>query len=263
MDSVEPKILYLDLELSTNQNIIENYGLKLWYTRMAATSITRDFSLFCASWQWISGGPDNKVHNVCVDPKNVFYDHDVVATVWKLLNEADIVIGHNMKNFDVKKFNTRAIFYGMLPPRPFSVIDTLAIARRNFGFTSNKLAYLARFLGLDAKDQAPDWKKIIEGDVKEIKHMVKYCNQDIKTGVQVYEALRPWDQTHPNLNAFKEEGDEQGCPCCGSTHLVKNKTYRRKNGDTVNAYRCGDCGHQTSDNYKHKKQKAYFKTLKA
>ena len=260
---MEPKRLYLDLEMSTNQNIIENYGLKLWYTRMAASSITRDFTLFCASWKWISGGPDDKVHNICIDPNDVFDDSKVVEKVWELLDECDIVIGHNMKAFDVKKFNARAIFHGLTPPRPYSIIDTLTISRRNFGFTSHKLAYLAQFLGLSSKDQAPDWRKVLAGDAKEIKHMVKYCNQDIKTGVEVYEILRPWDSNLPNLNVFKDEGEAHGCPCCGSDHLVKNKTYTRKNGDMVNAYKCGDCGHQTSDNYKHKKQKPYFKSLKA
>lgn len=261
---MKPKILYLDLEVSTNQNIIENYGLKLWYSRMSAASITRDFVIFCASWKWISGGPDTKVHNVCAEPDDVFNDMHVVSTVWDLLNEADIVVGHNVKSFDVKKFNTRAIYHGLDAPKPACYVDTLTIARRNFNFTSNKLAYLAHFLGLDAKDEAPNWKKVLEGDAAEIKRMIKYCNQDIKVGVQVYEALRGWDQTHPNLNAFKDgETEEHGCPVCQGTHHHKNKTYTRKNGDVVNYFRCSDCGHMFTDNYKHKKQKPFFQTLKA
>ena len=256
------KILYLDLEISSNQSIIENYGLKLWYSRMAASSITRDFVIFCASWQWISGGPDTKVHNVCVDPSDVFDDKNVVATVWELLNEANVVCGHNLRGFDKKKFNTRAIFHGFFPPSPYATIDTLSIARSQFGFTSNKLAYLAKYLDLPAKDEAPDWKLILDGDAKEIKRMVKYCNQDITTGVAVYKKLAPWDPTHPNLNNYKD-GVEHGCPSCGSNHLHKNKKYTRKNGDVVQSYRCEDCGQYSSDSFKYKKIKASFKQLKA
>lgn len=259
---MEPKILYLDLEVSTSQNLIENYGLKLWYERMSAASLTRDYVIFCASWQWISGGPDTKVHNVCVSPENVFDDKEVVQTVWELLNEANVVVGHNVKNFDAKKFNTRAIFHGFTPPLPYIMVDTLAIARRHFGFTSNKLAYLAKFLGLEAKDEAPDWSKVLAGDPKEIKYMVKYCNQDIKTGVQVYEKLRPWDTAHPNLNAYKEENEEHGCPTCGGFHFHKGKTYTRKNGDVVNTFNCANCGTHVTDNYKSKRRFSYFKQLK-
>lgn len=263
MQTKGPKMLYLDLETTTNQQIIENYGLKLWYTRMSAASIARDWSILCASWKWVSGGKDKKVHNICVDSDDVFNDEAVVRKVWELINEASIVIGHNMAAFDLKKFNARAVYYGLPPTSPVVVIDTLKIARQNFAFTSNKLAYLAKFLGCDAKDTAPDWSAIIAGDAKELKRMVKYCNQDIVTGVEVYDRLKAWDKNHPNLNAYKEPSDKPACPVCGESEMAKNGTYTRKNGDRVQTYSCRGCGHAISENYTSKKPQMYLKSLKA
>ena len=48
----------------------------------------------------------------------------------------------NRKAVDNKKLNARFMLNGMQPPSSFRNIDTKILAKRYFGFTSNKLAYL-------------------------------------------------------------------------------------------------------------------------
>ena len=63
-------------------------------------------------------------------------DKRVLQSIWKLLDEADIVIGHNGDRFDLRKLNARFIDNDINPPSPFRTIDTLKVARREFAFVS-------------------------------------------------------------------------------------------------------------------------------
>ena len=81
-------------------------------------------------------------------PKEIQIRNDkrIVVGLWKMLDEADIIIGHNAKNFDVKKSNTRFIANGLTPPSPYQIIDTLEVSKKHFAFTSNRLDFLGEFL---------------------------------------------------------------------------------------------------------------------
>ena len=57
-------------------------------------------------------------------------------TLEKFISEANVVIAHNGVRFDTKKVRARMLVHGMLPPTPFKQVDTLQIARSEFGFTS-------------------------------------------------------------------------------------------------------------------------------
>ena len=103
----------------------------------------------------------------------------VIKTLHDVLSEADIIIAHNGDKFDSKKFNTRAIAYGLPPIEPKKSVDTLKIARRRFAFTSNKLSYLAKFLGVESKDESPDWDKVLAGDEQELRYMRQYNRKEV------------------------------------------------------------------------------------
>src|SRR5438045_6957635 len=47
---------------------------------------------------------------------NSYNDEALVRDLWALLDEADVVVAHNGKSFDVKVCKARFIFYGMPPP---------------------------------------------------------------------------------------------------------------------------------------------------
>ena len=70
-------------------------------------------------------------------------DKDIVAQLVALLDECDVVVGQNVKKFDLRKLRARAVMHGLKPFREPKVIDTMLMAKSIGAFTSNKLEYLS------------------------------------------------------------------------------------------------------------------------
>lgn len=151
--------------------------------------------------------------------KNKEDDSRLMQDLWKVLDEADIVIGHNLDKFDVRKANARFLIHGMPPPSPYRTVDTLKVSRKAFKFNSNSLDDLAHTLGLGRKLKHIGfalWLGCMGGDKKSWATMKAYNIKDVELLEQVYLAMRPWATTHTNVN--------QGtfaCPKCGSTKTQK------------------------------------------
>lgn len=128
-------------------------------------------------------------------PEEVIKEDDsrIVKNLWKLLDEADIVIAHNGKRFDIPKINSRFILNGCPPPSFYKQIDTKEVASRNFGFSSNKLDALAGYFNIRHKDDTDFdlWVRCLKGDKKALQYMEKYNIGDIEILEKVYLKLRP------------------------------------------------------------------------
>lgn len=163
--------------------------------------------------------------------------------VWQLLDEADVVVGHNLKKFDLKKINSRFIYHGMPPPSPYKVFDTLTAARAVMANNSNKLDDIGRDYNLGRKLAHTGfhlWQGCMRGDMKSWRLMIKYCNQDVLLDYKFYKLIRPWT-AHPNLNLV--HGRPKGCPTCYSTHIQsRGERPQYTTGRSVRMYVCMDCG---------------------
>ena len=160
------------------------------------------------------------------EPEN---DFEVVYKLWQLLNEADIVIGHNSDAFDIKKANARFAYHNIGPTNHYQTVDTLKIARRYFKFNSNRLGHLGEHLGLGGKETTggfQTWAGCMKGDPKAWATMKKYAKQDVDLLVDVYERLRPWATNHPNRNVI--DATSHACPTCGSNKLQKRGNRRTR-----------------------------------
>lgn len=233
----QPKILFFDIETAPNlgyiwgkfeQNVIE---------------YTHEWYMLSWSAKWSGGKHITKglVDYESYTP-NTENDLDLVTDLHKLLAEADIVIAHNGNKFDIKRANTRFIEHDLKPPEPFKVVDTLTIARRHFGFNSNKLDDLGRRLGVGRKLKHAGfdlWKGCMQGDAKAWRTMKRYNRQDVLLLEQVYLKLRPWINNHPNISILSDI--ENGCRNCGSRHLVKQGVKITATGKRQQ-YQCQDCG---------------------
>lgn len=171
-------------------------------------------------------------------------DRAILETIWKLLDEADYVIGHNGQKFDVPVLNARFIQHGMTPPSPYIVIDTLLMARRRFRFSSNKLDDLGRALKVGRKTDTGGFKLwtdiVMHGDMKAFKHMLAYNKQDVRLLESVYNILKAWDTQHPNTNLL--EGDDKlQCNACGSAKLQR-RGLARTGANVYQRFQCQDCG---------------------
>lgn len=169
-------------------------------------------------------------------------DYQLIEFVHKLFEEADILIGHNGINFDIKKITARFIYHRFTPPRPSKTADTLKLARRIQNSGSNRLDALARYYGLGAKlaHTGKDlWLPIARGEAtaKEWKAMKAYNAHDVYLLAKLWPLLRPWGKT-PNVNEITR--NLGACPKCGSHHLIKRGFEYTKSGE-AQKFQCQDC----------------------
>ena len=160
------KILLFDIE--NTPDLAYTWGL---YNEITSTDfIVSEWYILCWSAKWL--GKKEMMRGSLVESKSykpyVGNDKALCEKLWKLLDEADIVIAHNAIGFDIKKANTRFMMHGMTPPSPYKVICTLRQARSLFKFTSNRLGDLGQYLKLGKKLPTGDfklWKDCMAGDM--------------------------------------------------------------------------------------------------
>ncbi len=231
------KILMLDIETSLMSVLC--WGI--WEQNISIESILQDWHLICWSAKWLF---DDKITADVLTPEEAKEHNDkrISENMWKLLDQADIVITHNGNSFDLKRLNTRFIKHGILPPRPYQSIDTLKVAKEHFNFSSNKLDYINEFLGLEKKKDASFelWIKCFFGDPKALSEMVDYNIKDTEILEDLYLRFRPFIKGHPNMNLWNVE-NVSVCPNCGDEHLDWKGHYYTYTG-RYKAFRCANCG---------------------
>lgn len=174
--------------------------------------------------------------------KNRKNDRKLVEEIWKIFDDADVLIAHNGDSFDIKKCYDRFSYWGMKPPSPFKSIDTLKLAKKHFRFTSNRLDALGEHLGLGRKIETSKslWLKCMNGDKTSWRQMKKYNAQDVLLLEKVYNKLLPYAE---NIIYKQMRGKEEAkCDSCGSWDLQR-RGFHWKGGRRVQRYQCMACGH--------------------
>ena len=180
--------------------------------------------------------------NYAVFEANPEYDRYIIETLWKMLDEADIVIGHNLRKFDDRKFRARCLYHGLPEPSSYRMVDTLKIAKKSFALTSNKLDFLATLLKLPNKVSHEGhtlWVKCMAGDPNAWETMIEYNEYDVELLEEVYLKIRHWDDTHPNVAVYYNDKVRR-CPTCGSDDLEEEGTAKT-NLSEFTEYRCNCC----------------------
>jgi DNA polymerase III epsilon subunit-like protein len=232
------RIAYMDIETAPNLSWV--WGK---YEQNALDTLIPSYFL-CFAWKWAD---EKKITTYALPDyptykKNKDCDKALVKDLWKLFDEADIIIAHNGDRFDVKKTYARFIYHGLKPPSPFQTIDTLKVARRHFAFDSNKLDDLGKILKVGKKLPHTGfhlWRSCMEGCAKAWKKMRDYNAQDVRLLELVDKRLMPWQKNRPDMRLFN---NSDGCPVCESDDIQKRgysyaKTTKRQR------YNCLECGH--------------------
>lgn len=236
------KKIVWDVETTDLELAVRTYQLKNRIQYFDPKTIKRDWTMLGAAWQDLDAEYPSVIS---VSPSNPLDDEAVVRHLHSVLSDADVIIGHNSDNFDIKKFNTRAIYYGLTPLKPMTQIDTLKIARKYFKFTSNKLSYLCNYLGVVAKDESPDWEKCTLGDADELRYMREYNKNDVRSTLALYNVLMGWHHTHPVTAETPRDIEDRPvrvCHRCGSPNITKAGIAYRNNGIRKQRYQCKPCG---------------------
>ncbi len=240
-----PKVLLFDIE--TAPILASVWGI--WDQNVGLNQIERDWFVLSWSAKWLSC--DAVMYMDQRKAKKIEDDKTTLQGIWNLLDEADVVVTQNGKKFDVKKLNARFIMNGLQPPSSYKHIDTLTLAKKHFGFTSNKLAYMTDKLCKKHKKSEHKkfpgfelWKECIAGNLAAWKEMEEYNKLDVLSLEELYKKLAPWDG---NVNFSPIVGSDV-CKC-GSTDVVKNG-FHYTNNSKFQRYKCTSCGAESRDTKK-------------
>lgn len=239
----KPKILLLDIETSP----LESYHWGLWDQNISLAQINVEWTVLSFAAKWLHAPKNTTEYHDTFGQKDYRDDSSVLARLWELLDEADFVIAQNGKRFDMKKIRARMVMLKFPPFSPITVIDTMLIAKRVFGFTSNKLEWMADKLSAVKKRahrKFPGfelWVQCLAGNKAAHKEMRLYNIDDILSLEGVYLAIRPWAEGHANLaNMYPDDGAMR-CPKCASTNLTK-RGFSFTNVGKYQRYCCESCG---------------------
>ena len=233
------KVLLVDIETAPMHAFV--WGL--WKQNVAPCQLTSDWYILSYAAAWL-GDPETMLRTLPDDRAYVPGTEDdsgLLEHLWKLLDEADIVVAHNADRFDIPKINTRFLKHNMSPPSPYKVIDTLKIAKRHFKVSSNRLDYLGDFLDVGRKVHHEGfdlWVGCMKGDPASWKTMGTYNVGDITLLEQVYLKLAPWGN---NLPSIVNEWSEKRCTCCGSEDLIAGGSVYTAVSEFV-SFQCSSCG---------------------
>jgi len=173
-------------------------------------------------------------------------DSSITAEILKLVDEADIIVGHNAQKFDMKKINAYAILNKIPPPSPYRVVDTMLIAKKHFAFERNTLDYLSHALCSETKSAHKEfhgfelWKECMKGNDAAWAEMKHYNIQDVRVTEELYLILRPWAKGHPSI-VTTTDSTVHRCTSCGSKN-VSTDGYSITNVSKFQKYKCNDCG---------------------
>lgn len=239
----KPRILVYDIETAP----ILGYVWGLWENTLGLNQVKSDWYILAWAAKWLDDPPSKIMYQDQRKAKNIEDDKELLKGIWKLLDEADIVVTQNGKNFDEKKLNARFVLNGMPPPSSYKHIDTRQIAKRKFAFTSSKLEYMTSRLNKKYVKQSHKsfpgfelWTECLKGNKKAWKEMEKYNKYDVLSLEELYKKLQPWD----NSINFSPYYDTKELVCaCGSKKFVANGFFYSAHGKSQR-YRCSKCGRE-------------------
>lgn len=192
-----PKELYIDIETSPNMAFLWSLNVPGKYVN--PDMIVKDWFVICWAASWVDS---KEVFSGVVSPRDAkkWDDSKILKPLWDLLDDADIVVGHNLDRFDLKKINTRFLLHDYGVPRRYRTIDTLKLARKRFAFESAKMEFLNVRLGNFPKHdmELEDWIRIcLSGDEPTLKKMNRYNIGDVREGKKLYLKLKNWVDPYP------------------------------------------------------------------
>ena len=180
-------------------------------------------------------------------------DTKVVKRITEVINNADIIIGQNIKAFDLKVLQERAKMLRLPPINVDFMMDTLTSSRSSFKSMSHRLDYRSKQYGLGGKIgmEMQDWIDIVEGRVSPEEKMVPYGLKDCDDNETIF-----WNDL-PYLNLPKstinkilklivgmterkiEKHTKPFCKHCAQRRQARFDVVVRED-NTIQCKRCGE-----------------------
>lgn len=234
-----PKVFIMDIEMAPI--VASVWGLRTDY--IGHNQIRRDpFMLSYAAKEWKKR---TMFYEDLRHEKVVKTDAPILGGLWTLMDNADILVGHNFKSFDNKTAKARFILNGIPTPKKPRIIDTMLIAKKHFRLPSYSLEYLTsrlcpdfpkmksrKFIGQEL------WDECERGNLAAWQEMEKYNRQDVLATEALWEVLEPYDNSI-NFNLYTDDPTSNDCKCGG---LFRANGKGVKGNKIIQRYRCNKCG---------------------
>jgi DNA polymerase elongation subunit (family B) len=229
------KRLFMDIETSPNVVLSWRIGYKI---NLEHSNILKERAIICIGYKWEG---EKEVYALHWDENQ--NDKKMLEDFLKIANDADEIVMHNGDKFDLPWFKTRCIFHGLTPLPSYKTVDTLQWARRKFYFNSNKLDYIAKFLGLEGKIKTEYnlWKEIVlNKSSASMKLMLDYCKKDVCLLESVWKRLS-LVVSHKTHVGVLNGSEKWACPHCGSKNVKLHKVKVTASGTTQFEMKCEKC----------------------
>lgn len=225
--------LFLDIETTPHVAFV----WRLFDENVGLAQLIEPTRMLCVAWQfdgeeaqfaaeWERGGRTS-----------------MIRKIHAAIDEADAIVHYNGASFDERHLNREFLEEGLTPPSRPATIDLFRTVKSRFRFASGKLEHVAAVLELREGKLKTDfslWKRVLDKDRAAREQMKAYNIEDVRLLVELYDALLPWIDRHPNVALY--EGDEQiRCTRCASESVTKDG-FSRTGAGVFQRYRCRECG---------------------
>jgi DNA polymerase elongation subunit (family B) len=220
--------------------LVEGTETKVITSQYKKLLVDKEAKYLVWDWNGVQGGDDSSL---------------VEETV-RLVNNADIVIGQNVNNFDIKVLQERAKILRLSPISIDFPLDTLTTSRKSFKSMSHRLDYRSKQHGLGGKIkmEMQDWIDILEGRVSPEEKMVPYGLKDVEDTEEVFWRELPyWNLPKTTVNKIlklivgmveskKELNNKPFCKYCAKAKQRKFDVsmHEDENGKHILCNVCGE-----------------------
>lgn len=238
------KIVWI-IDIETSPCIVMVWGMGKQYVNI--DQLIEDWHIMSFSAKRLNA-PASEMVYMETRTKN---DKALLKKLWKIFNEADVVITQNGKKFDEPKIKARMMLAGFKPYKPFEHHDTY-LQNTDKEFTSHSLAYLSekfcvkykklkhkKFAGLSLWKACLGAKVVLHPNPEAWKEMKKYNIHDVLSDEELYLKTRGWSkQKAPTIF---EDVVGRKCAYCGTFKLVIDG-YKIKGLRKYKYMQCSACG---------------------
>lgn len=237
------KILVFDIECSP----ITAYVWGRRDVNIGLDQVKKEASIIAWGAKWLNDSPSKVMYQDNRHTRNIEDDRKLLIPLWKLLDEADIVITYYGSAFDSPRLNARFMLHGWTPPKPYKHLDTYRIIKRTASFTSNKLAYLTDKLCTKYKKSGHHkfpgmslWTECLAGNIAAWDEMKKYNILDVLSTEELYNKIKAWTpESMPSARARFDP--ELNCRVCATSTKLWHKGYEVKKSGRYHRYQCQSC----------------------
>jgi DNA polymerase elongation subunit (family B) len=233
LDIRPPVICYLDEEISSMT--VKTYTLKTDY--IPHRNIIRNWH-FLSYAAVLEHEPETFYYMDQRFAENIEDDRPIIEAIHHIVSKSDILSGHNIKRFDLKKFNTRAALYGLDPIPEKIVWDTLPLFKKHFDLPSYSLAFICKYFNFKHQklDHSNDmWDRCSSGDISAWEENERYNKMDVLAQREALHFIARFDPTI-NVQVFHYV---PVCICGNKKFFKDGFKYTRQGKFQVR--RCSSC----------------------